>query len=164
MDSPVALAAWLLDHDTDSYHKISRAFLDRQASGRLTREQIVDNITLYWLTGTGADESEAVSLCSLLAECAREARHQALEPVWAAGMVALAGGSWGHGERGGPLEFGQAAERRGVRPGRVEKLDEDFCDRPKRFNGRVDQAGVDAVASGEEPVLGEHLFGGAGLL
>jgi pimeloyl-ACP methyl ester carboxylesterase len=54
LDSPVALAAWLLDHDTDSYYKISRAFLDGEPSGHLTRETIVDNITLYWLTGTGA--------------------------------------------------------------------------------------------------------------
>jgi hypothetical protein len=44
----------LLDHDTDSYYKISHAFLDGEPSGHLTREQIVDNITLYWLTGTGA--------------------------------------------------------------------------------------------------------------
>jgi pimeloyl-ACP methyl ester carboxylesterase len=54
LDSPVGLAAWLLDHDTDSYYKISRAFVDREPVGRLTRESIVDNITLYWLTGTGA--------------------------------------------------------------------------------------------------------------
>jgi pimeloyl-ACP methyl ester carboxylesterase len=54
LDSPLALAAWLLDHDTDSYDKISRAFLDAQPTGNLTRDQIVDNITLYWLTGTGA--------------------------------------------------------------------------------------------------------------
>jgi pimeloyl-ACP methyl ester carboxylesterase len=54
LDSPVALAAWMLDHDTDSYYKISRAFVDGQPSGNLTREHIVDNITLYWLTGTGA--------------------------------------------------------------------------------------------------------------
>ena len=54
LDSPVALAAWMLDHDTDSYEKISRAFLEGQPSGNLTRDHIVDNITLYWLTGTGA--------------------------------------------------------------------------------------------------------------
>jgi pimeloyl-ACP methyl ester carboxylesterase len=54
LDSPVGLAAWMLDHDTDSYYKISRAFLDGAPSGRLTRESILDNITLYWLTGTGA--------------------------------------------------------------------------------------------------------------
>jgi pimeloyl-ACP methyl ester carboxylesterase len=53
LDSPVGLAAWLLDHDTDSYYKISRAFVDRQPSGNLTRERILDNITMYWLTGTG---------------------------------------------------------------------------------------------------------------
>jgi pimeloyl-ACP methyl ester carboxylesterase len=54
LDSPVALAAWMLDHDTDSYYKISRVFLDGEATGHLTRDRIVDNITLYWLTGTGA--------------------------------------------------------------------------------------------------------------
>jgi pimeloyl-ACP methyl ester carboxylesterase len=54
LDSPVGLAAWLLDHDTDSYYKISRAFVDGGPVGNLTRESIVDNITLYWLTGTGA--------------------------------------------------------------------------------------------------------------
>jgi pimeloyl-ACP methyl ester carboxylesterase len=54
LDSPVGLAAWLLDHDTDSYSKISRAFIDGKPVGNLTRERIVDNITLYWLTGTGA--------------------------------------------------------------------------------------------------------------
>ena len=54
LDSPIGLAAWLLDHDTDSYLKISRAFVDNKPTGNLTRETIVDNITLYWLTGTGA--------------------------------------------------------------------------------------------------------------
>ena len=54
LDSPMGLAAWLLDHDTDSYHKISRAFVEGKPVGNLTRETIVDNITLYWLTGTGA--------------------------------------------------------------------------------------------------------------
>ena len=43
----------MLDHDTDSYYKISRAFVDGKPVGSLTRESIVDNITLYWLTGTG---------------------------------------------------------------------------------------------------------------
>jgi pimeloyl-ACP methyl ester carboxylesterase len=57
--SPVALAAWMLDHDTDSYYKISRAFLDGQPSGHLTRDQILDNITLYWLTGTGASAARS---------------------------------------------------------------------------------------------------------
>jgi pimeloyl-ACP methyl ester carboxylesterase len=53
LDSPVALAAWMLDHDTDSYYKISHAFVEEQPSGNLTRDNILDNITLYWLTGTG---------------------------------------------------------------------------------------------------------------
>ena len=44
----------MLDHDTDSYYKMSRAFVDGKPVGNLTRETIVDNITLYWLTGTGA--------------------------------------------------------------------------------------------------------------
>ncbi len=54
LDSPIGLAAWMLDHDTDSYLKISRAFVDGDPVGNLTRDQILDNITLYWLTGTGA--------------------------------------------------------------------------------------------------------------
>ncbi len=54
LDSPVGLAAWMLDHDTDSYYKISRAFVDGEPAGNLTRDNILDNITLYWLTGTGA--------------------------------------------------------------------------------------------------------------
>ena len=54
LDSPVGLAAWFLDHDTDSYYKISSAFVDGEPAGNLTRDNIVDNITLYWLTGTGA--------------------------------------------------------------------------------------------------------------
>ncbi|GAB3146654.1 epoxide hydrolase [Amycolatopsis stemonae] len=53
LDSPVALAAWMLDHDTDSYLKIARVFLGDAPSGNLTREHVLDNITLYWLTGTG---------------------------------------------------------------------------------------------------------------
>jgi pimeloyl-ACP methyl ester carboxylesterase len=52
VDSPLGLAAWMLDHDADSYEKISRAFADGQPSGNLTRDHILDNITLYWLTGT----------------------------------------------------------------------------------------------------------------
>src|SRR5919109_753825 len=59
LDSPVGLAAWLLDHDTDSYYKISRAFADGDPVGNLTRETIVDNITLYWLTGTAASAARS---------------------------------------------------------------------------------------------------------
>ena len=54
LDSPVALAAWMLDHDTDGYYKIAGAFVDDRSTGNLTKEHIVDNVTLYWLTGTGA--------------------------------------------------------------------------------------------------------------
>jgi pimeloyl-ACP methyl ester carboxylesterase len=53
LDSPIALAAWLADHDTDAYYKIASAFVDDKPSGNLTRDNILDNITLYWLTGTG---------------------------------------------------------------------------------------------------------------
>jgi pimeloyl-ACP methyl ester carboxylesterase len=59
LDSPVALAAWMLDHDTDAYYKISRAFVDGQPSGGLTRNHILDNVTMYWLTGTGASAARS---------------------------------------------------------------------------------------------------------
>jgi pimeloyl-ACP methyl ester carboxylesterase len=59
LDSPAALAAWMLDHDTDSYQKISRAFVDGQPAGNLTRDHILDNITAYWLTGTGASAARS---------------------------------------------------------------------------------------------------------
>jgi pimeloyl-ACP methyl ester carboxylesterase len=59
LDSPVALAAWMLDHDTDSYYKIAGAFVNGKPTGNLTRDTIVDNITLYWLTGTGASAARA---------------------------------------------------------------------------------------------------------
>jgi pimeloyl-ACP methyl ester carboxylesterase len=56
-DTPAGLAAWMLDHDADSYRKISRAFLDGQPSGGLTRDHILDNVTLYWLTGTATSSA-----------------------------------------------------------------------------------------------------------
>jgi pimeloyl-ACP methyl ester carboxylesterase len=59
LDSPIALAAWMLDHDTDAYVKIARAFVDGQPSGNLTRDHVLDNITLYWLTGTGASAARS---------------------------------------------------------------------------------------------------------
>src|SRR5512144_1362203 len=49
-DSPVGLAAWLLDHDARSYALIARVFRG-QAEG-LTRDDVLDNVTLYWLTNT----------------------------------------------------------------------------------------------------------------
>jgi len=56
-DTPAGLAAWMLDHDADSYQKIARAFLGKQPSGGLTRDKILDNITLYWLTGTATSSA-----------------------------------------------------------------------------------------------------------
>ena len=54
-DSPVALAAWIIDHDIWSYKLITRVF-DGQSEG-LTRDDILDNITLYWLTNTGVSSA-----------------------------------------------------------------------------------------------------------
>jgi hypothetical protein len=59
LDSPVALAAWMLDHDTDAYQKIARAFVEGQPAGNLTPDRILDNITLYWLTGTGTSAARS---------------------------------------------------------------------------------------------------------
>jgi pimeloyl-ACP methyl ester carboxylesterase len=52
-DSPVALAAWMIDHDTVSYGHIAKLFVDGEPYGDLTRDDILDNITLTWLTNTG---------------------------------------------------------------------------------------------------------------
>jgi pimeloyl-ACP methyl ester carboxylesterase len=54
-DSPIGLAAWMLDHDIRSYELITRVF-DGQKEG-LTKDDILDNITLYWLTKTGVSAS-----------------------------------------------------------------------------------------------------------
>jgi pimeloyl-ACP methyl ester carboxylesterase len=51
-DSPVALAAWMLDHDASSYEDIARAFEGRSV-GNLTQDEVLDNITLTWVTNTG---------------------------------------------------------------------------------------------------------------
>jgi pimeloyl-ACP methyl ester carboxylesterase len=59
LDSPIALAAWMLDHDTDAYYKIASAFVEGKPSGGLTRDHILDNITTYWLTGTGASAARS---------------------------------------------------------------------------------------------------------
>jgi pimeloyl-ACP methyl ester carboxylesterase len=59
LDSPIALAAWMADHDTDAYYKIARAFVDDEPSGGLTRDHLLDNITVYWLTGTGASAARS---------------------------------------------------------------------------------------------------------
>lgn len=54
-DSPVGLAAWILDHDIRSYELIARVFAG-QSEG-LTKDDILDNITLYWLTNTGVSSA-----------------------------------------------------------------------------------------------------------
>jgi pimeloyl-ACP methyl ester carboxylesterase len=59
LDSPVSLAAWMIDHDTDAYAKIAAAFVDGKPTGGLTRDHILDNVTLYWLTGTGASAARS---------------------------------------------------------------------------------------------------------
>jgi len=56
-DSPIALAAWTLDHDAKSYEDISHAFVDGQPVGGLTRDEVLDNITLTWLTNTGVSSA-----------------------------------------------------------------------------------------------------------
>jgi pimeloyl-ACP methyl ester carboxylesterase len=52
-DSPIALAAWMIDHDAWSYDDITQAFVDRNPVDGLTRDEILDNVTLTWLTNTG---------------------------------------------------------------------------------------------------------------
>src|ERR1041385_5852957 len=54
-DSPIGLAAWILDHDIRSYELIARVFAG-QSEG-LTRDDILDNITVYWLTGTAVSSA-----------------------------------------------------------------------------------------------------------
>ena len=56
-DTPVGMAAWMLDHDADSYQKISRAFVEGHPVGGLTRDRVLDNITLYWLTNTATSSA-----------------------------------------------------------------------------------------------------------
>ena len=59
LDSPIALAAWMLDHDTDAYYKIASAFVDDKPSGNLTRDHILDNVSVYWLTATGGSAARS---------------------------------------------------------------------------------------------------------
>lgn len=54
-DSPIGLAAWMLDHDARSYELIARVFDGKQEG--LTREDVLDNITLYWLTNTAVSSA-----------------------------------------------------------------------------------------------------------
>ncbi|HET6393778.1 MAG TPA: epoxide hydrolase [Blastococcus sp.] len=93
LDSPVALAAWMIDHDTDAYYKISRAFVDGQPSGNLTRDHVLDNVTAYWLTGTGA--SAARSYWEAYGPDAPAAGSQALpQPTVPVGFTAFPGEIW----------------------------------------------------------------------
>ncbi len=54
-DSPIGLAAWMCDHDSRSYALIARVFDGKQEG--LTRDDILDNVTLYWLTNTGVSSA-----------------------------------------------------------------------------------------------------------
>jgi pimeloyl-ACP methyl ester carboxylesterase len=51
-DSPVGLAAWMINHDAASYQDIADAFTGNPV-GDLTRDEVLDNVTFYWLTNTG---------------------------------------------------------------------------------------------------------------
>jgi pimeloyl-ACP methyl ester carboxylesterase len=94
LDSPVELAAWMLDHDTDSYYKISRAFVDGKPAGNLTRDNLVDNITLYWLTGTGASAARSyweIGRAAAAADAAGQAPPAVSVPV---GFTTFPGEVW----------------------------------------------------------------------
>jgi pimeloyl-ACP methyl ester carboxylesterase len=56
-DSPIALAAWMIDHDSRSYDDITSAFVDGQPVDNFTRDEILDNITLTWVTNTGVSSA-----------------------------------------------------------------------------------------------------------
>jgi pimeloyl-ACP methyl ester carboxylesterase len=56
-DSPAGLAAWMVDHDAQSYLDITRAFVDGEPVGNLTRDEVLDNITLTWFTNTGVSSA-----------------------------------------------------------------------------------------------------------
>jgi len=56
-DSPIALAAWMIDHDVTSYGHIARLFVEGEPFGDISRDDILDNITLSWLTNTGVSSA-----------------------------------------------------------------------------------------------------------
>ena len=58
VNSPAGLASWILDHDADSYALIARSF-DGEPEG-LTRDDVLDNITLYWLTNTAISSARLI--------------------------------------------------------------------------------------------------------
>ncbi len=94
LDSPVAMAAWMLDHDTDSYYKFARAFIEDQPTGNLTREHIVDNLTLYWLTGTGASAARSYWEDALLRNQAAAAGHAPPDVKVPVGFTVFPGELW----------------------------------------------------------------------
>jgi pimeloyl-ACP methyl ester carboxylesterase len=94
LDSPVALAAWMLDHDTDAYYKISRAFVDGQPSGNLTRDHILDNITLYWLTATGVSAARSYWENGQAAAAAAASGHAPPEVSLPTGFTTFPGEIW----------------------------------------------------------------------
>ena len=91
LDSPAALAAWMIDHDTDAYYKIASAFVDGKPSGNLTRDHVLDNITLYWLTGTGASAARSYWDCYGAAEAPTAAALAAQPVTVPAGYTAFPG-------------------------------------------------------------------------
>jgi pimeloyl-ACP methyl ester carboxylesterase len=74
-DSPIGLASWMIDHDAISYGYISKLFLEQKPFGAITRDDILDNITLYWLTNTGTSSAR------LYWETARAAAAAAGKPM-----------------------------------------------------------------------------------
>ena len=118
LDSPVSLAAWMLDHDTDAYDKISRAFVDGPPSDGLTRDHILDNVALYWLTGTGASAARSYwenTQAAVAAAASGQARPEIKLPVGFTtfpGEIFRAPRSWA--ERSYPsLSYFNKAERGG---------------------------------------------------
>src|SRR6185503_19700863 len=64
-DSPIGLAAWMLDHDARSYELITRVFAGQKEG--LTRDDILDNITLYWITNTAISSARLYWEATLVA-------------------------------------------------------------------------------------------------
>jgi pimeloyl-ACP methyl ester carboxylesterase len=94
LDSPIGLAAWILDHDTDSYYKISSAFVDGKPVGNLTRDNILDNITLYWLTQTGASAARWYWELGRFIAAAQAAGHGPPPVTVPVGFTAFPGEIW----------------------------------------------------------------------
>lgn len=72
-DSPVALAAWMLDHDARSYQDIARAF-EGDPVGNLTRDEVLDDITLTWVTNTGVSRVVSTGRISSASSTSRPSR------------------------------------------------------------------------------------------